>query len=70
MRQCVEHWVVEGWCGVVEEPMYDEHGNGGKLSNHYATTKQNSSDASKLPLGFSYMQLIPNGVIHEVALGV
>ncbi|KAJ8716122.1 hypothetical protein PYW08_013407 [Mythimna loreyi] len=27
VRQCVEHWVVEGWCGVVEEPMYDEHGN-------------------------------------------
>lgn len=24
VRQCVEHWVAEGWCGVAEEEMYDE----------------------------------------------
>ncbi|CAK1586198.1 unnamed protein product [Parnassius mnemosyne] len=28
VRQCVEHWIAEGWCGVAEEEIYDEHGNG------------------------------------------
>ncbi|KAG6459452.1 BAI1-associated protein 3 [Manduca sexta] len=28
IRQCVEHWVAEGWCGVAEEEIYDEQGNG------------------------------------------
>ncbi|XP_063827905.1 BAI1-associated protein 3 [Ostrinia nubilalis] len=28
VRQCVEHWVAEGWCGVAEEEVYDEQGNG------------------------------------------
>ncbi|KAL0822546.1 hypothetical protein ABMA28_004591 [Loxostege sticticalis] len=28
VRQCVEHWVAEGWCGVAEEEIYDEQGNG------------------------------------------
>ncbi|XP_028039029.1 BAI1-associated protein 3 [Bombyx mandarina] len=27
VRQCVEHWVGEGWCGVAEEELYDEHQN-------------------------------------------
>lgn len=25
----MEHWVAEGWCGVAEEEIYDEQGNGG-----------------------------------------
>ncbi|XP_061715227.1 BAI1-associated protein 3 [Cydia pomonella] len=28
VRQCVELWVNEGWCGVAEEEIYDEQGNG------------------------------------------
>ncbi|XP_013146719.1 PREDICTED: BAI1-associated protein 3 [Papilio polytes] len=28
VRLCVEHWITEGWCGVSEEELYDEHGNG------------------------------------------
>ncbi|XP_049874475.1 BAI1-associated protein 3 [Pectinophora gossypiella] len=28
VRQCVDHWVNEGWCGVAEEEIYDEQGNG------------------------------------------
>ncbi|CAG4947849.1 unnamed protein product [Parnassius apollo] len=28
VRLCVEHWITEGWCGVAEEEIYDEHGNG------------------------------------------
>ncbi|XP_026499223.2 BAI1-associated protein 3 [Vanessa tameamea] len=28
VKQCVELWVSEGWCGVAEEEIYDEHGNG------------------------------------------
>ncbi|XP_048487474.1 BAI1-associated protein 3 [Plutella xylostella] len=28
VKQCVEHWVAEGWCGVAEEEFYDELGNG------------------------------------------
>lgn len=34
VRLCVEHWITEGWCGVSEEELYDEHGNGG--SNNYS----------------------------------
>lgn len=29
VRQCVEHWIAEGWCGVAEEEIYDEQGNAG-----------------------------------------
>ncbi|XP_022124719.2 BAI1-associated protein 3 [Pieris rapae] len=25
VKQCVEHWISEGWCGVAEEEGYDEH---------------------------------------------
>lgn len=32
VRQCVDHWVSEGWCGVAEEEIYDELGNGCKLN--------------------------------------
>ncbi|XP_032520325.2 BAI1-associated protein 3 [Danaus plexippus] len=28
VRQCVQHWVAEGWCGVAEEEVYDDDGNG------------------------------------------
>ncbi|CAH2039629.1 unnamed protein product, partial [Iphiclides podalirius] len=28
VKLCVEHWITEGWCGVDEEDLYDEHGNG------------------------------------------
>lgn len=41
----MEHWVAEGWCGVAEEEIYDEQGNGGmsvvinqrfaKLASHW-----------------------------------
>lgn len=31
VRQCVDHWVSEGWCGVAEEEVYDELGNGCEL---------------------------------------
>ncbi|XP_026316773.1 BAI1-associated protein 3 [Hyposmocoma kahamanoa] len=27
VRQCVDHWVSEGWCGVAEEEIYDDLGN-------------------------------------------
>ncbi|GBP95805.1 hypothetical protein EVAR_87934_1 [Eumeta japonica] len=29
VRQCIEHWIAEGWCGVAEDKAYDEHGNEG-----------------------------------------
>ncbi|CAK1556248.1 unnamed protein product [Leptosia nina] len=25
VKQCVEHWISEGWCGVAEEEGFDEH---------------------------------------------
>ncbi|XP_053606355.1 BAI1-associated protein 3 isoform X2 [Plodia interpunctella] len=28
VRQCVEHWIEAGWCGVAEEEVYDDLGNG------------------------------------------
>ncbi|CAB3259883.1 unnamed protein product [Arctia plantaginis] len=27
VRQCMQHWLIEGWCGVVEENIFDEQLN-------------------------------------------